>query len=61
MLTLKFIAVTVPVHFVQFPDARKTSIHPIEELILRAEKLAQMGVKELILIAQDLTYYGLDL
>ena len=29
------------------------------KLILRAEKLAQMGVKELILIAQDLTYYGL--
>ena len=34
---------------------------PIEELILSAEKLAQRGVKELILIAQDLTYYGLDL
>ena len=34
---------------------------PIEELILRAEKLAQKGVKELLLIAQDLTYYGLDL
>ena len=30
-------------------------------MILRAEKLAQTGVKELILIAQDLTYYGLDL
>ena len=34
---------------------------PIEELILRAEKLAHNGVKELLLIAQDLTYYGLDL
>ena len=33
----------------------------IEELISRAEKLAQNGVKELLLIAQDLTYYGLDL
>ena len=27
----------------------------------RAEKLAQNGVKELLLIAQDLTYYGLDI
>ncbi len=34
---------------------------PIEELILRAQKLAANGTKELILIAQDLTYYGLDL
>ena len=34
---------------------------PIEELVQRAEKMAQNGVKELLLIAQDLTYYGLDL
>ncbi len=34
---------------------------PIEELVKRAEGLAAKGVKELILIAQDLTYYGLDL
>ena len=34
---------------------------PIEELVQRAEKLARNGVKELLLIAQDLTYYGLDL
>lgn len=34
---------------------------PIEDLVKRAEILAQKGVKELILIAQDLTYYGLDL
>ena len=34
---------------------------PIEEVIIEAEKLAAKGVKELILIAQDLTYYGLDL
>ena len=34
---------------------------PIEELTVEAEKLAAKGVKELILIAQDLTYYGLDL
>jgi ribosomal protein S12 methylthiotransferase len=34
---------------------------PIENLVLEATKLAENGVKELILIAQDLTYYGLDL
>ncbi|MFH6604877.1 30S ribosomal protein S12 methylthiotransferase RimO [Maribacter algicola] len=34
---------------------------PIEELVTESEKLAAKGVKELILIAQDLTYYGLDL
>ncbi|TVQ77173.1 MAG: 30S ribosomal protein S12 methylthiotransferase RimO [Flavobacteriales bacterium] len=34
---------------------------PIEELVTEAGKLAAKGVKELILIAQDLTYYGLDL
>ena len=34
---------------------------PMESLIHEAEHLAQRGVKELILIAQELTYYGLDL
>ena len=34
---------------------------PIEHLVTEAEKLAASGIKELILIAQDLTYYGLDL
>lgn len=34
---------------------------PVEELVQQAEGLARQGVKELILIAQDLTYYGLDL
>ncbi len=34
---------------------------PMEKLIEEAEKLAAKGVKELILIAQDLTYYGLDI
>jgi ribosomal protein S12 methylthiotransferase len=34
---------------------------PIEKLVKEAEGLAKNGVKELILIAQDLTYYGLDL
>jgi len=34
---------------------------PIEDLVTEAKNLAKNGVKELILIAQDLTYYGLDL
>jgi ribosomal protein S12 methylthiotransferase len=34
---------------------------PIEDLVTEAKNLAKQGVKELILIAQDLTYYGLDL
>ncbi len=34
---------------------------PIEDLVKSAENLASQGVRELILIAQDLTYYGLDL
>ncbi len=34
---------------------------PIEDLVKQAESLAAKGVKELMLIAQDLTYYGLDL
>jgi len=34
---------------------------PIEELVTEAEKLRDNGVKEIMLIAQDLTYYGVDL
>lgn len=34
---------------------------PMEELVRQAEGLAAQGVRELILIAQDLTFYGLDL
>jgi ribosomal protein S12 methylthiotransferase len=34
---------------------------PIEELVLEASNLARNGTKELLLIAQDSTYYGLDL
>lgn len=34
---------------------------PIEELVKEAKFLAENGVKELILIAQDLTYYGIDI
>jgi ribosomal protein S12 methylthiotransferase len=34
---------------------------PMEQLVANAKKLAAGGTKELILIAQDLTYYGLDI
>lgn len=34
---------------------------PIEEIVTQAKTLAAKGVKELMLIAQDLTYYGLDI
>lgn len=34
---------------------------PIEELVDEAKKLAAQGVKELIVIAQELTFYGLDI
>ena len=34
---------------------------PIEELVKETKNLARMGVKEIMLIAQELTYYGLDL
>ncbi len=33
----------------------------MEELVLEAKNLAKNGTKELLLIAQDSTYYGLDL
>ena len=51
-----------PCSFCAIPIMRgKHRSTPIEELVVEAEKLAKSGVKELILIAQDLTYYGLDL
>lgn len=34
---------------------------PMEDLVQEARNLAEKGVKELIIIAQDTTYYGLDL
>ena len=34
---------------------------PMEELIREAEELAEQGVKELILVAQETTLYGVDL
>ena len=51
-----------PCSFCAIPIMRgKHKSKPIEELVTESEKLAAKGVKELILIAQDLTYYGLDL
>ncbi|CAZ94661.1 MULTISPECIES: 30S ribosomal protein S12 methylthiotransferase RimO [Zobellia] len=51
-----------PCSFCAIPIMRgKHKSTPIEDLVTEAEKLAAKGVKELILIAQDLTYYGLDL
>ena len=39
----------------------KYKSRPIEDLVKEAQGLSAMGVKELQLIAQDLTYYGLDI
>lgn len=51
-----------PCSFCAIPLMRgKHSSTPIEDLVKNATTLAANGVKELILIAQDLTYYGLDL
>jgi ribosomal protein S12 methylthiotransferase len=68
---------TTPVHFAYFkisegcdrpcsfcaiPIMRGTHVSiPIEQLMHQAKSLAKNGTKELILIAQDLTYYGLDI
>ena len=51
-----------PCSFCAIPLMRGAHIStPIEALVTEAEKLAAKGVKELIIIAQDITYYGLDL
>jgi len=51
-----------PCSFCAIPLMRGGHIStPIEDIVKEAGLLAQNGVKELILIAQDLTYYGLDL
>lgn len=51
-----------PCSFCAIPLMRgKHKSKPIEDLVAEAKHLAKNGVKELILIAQDLTYYGLDL
>lgn len=51
-----------PCSFCAIPIMRGKHIsRPIEELVLEAKNLARNGTKELLLIAQDSTYYGLDL
>src|SRR5690625_3166060 len=51
-----------PCSFCAIPLMRGThKSREMEELVSEAKNLAAKGVKELILIAQDLTYYGLDL
>ncbi len=48
--------------FCAIPSIRGKNVSkPVEELVAEARFLAQQGVKELILIAQDLTNYGIDL
>ena len=51
-----------PCSFCAIPLMRgKHMSQPIDQLVANAQQLAKNGTKELILIAQDLTYYGLDL
>ena len=51
-----------PCSFCAIPIMRGKHIStPIEDLVKSAKSLAAKGVKELMLIAQDLTYYGLDI
>lgn len=48
--------------FCAIPIIRGGNIsRPLEEIIKEGEHLASIGIKEISLIAQDLTYYGLDL
>ena len=51
-----------PCSFCAIPLMRGKHVStPIEDLVKQAKSLAAQGVKELMLIAQDLTYYGLDI
>jgi ribosomal protein S12 methylthiotransferase len=51
-----------PCSFCAIPLMRGKHIStPIEQLVVQAKNLAKQGVKELILIAQELTFYGLDI
>lgn len=51
-----------PCSFCAIPLMRGKHVsRPMEELVLEAKNLAKNGTKELLLIAQDSTYYGLDL
>ncbi len=48
--------------FCAIPKMRgKHATKPVEEVVREAEQLAADGVRELIVVAQDTTYYGLDL
>jgi ribosomal protein S12 methylthiotransferase len=48
--------------FCAIPKMRgKHASKPIEEVVAEAQQLAADGVRELIIVAQDTTYYGLDL
>jgi ribosomal protein S12 methylthiotransferase len=51
-----------PCSFCAIPLMRGGHVsRPMEELVTEAKSLVRRGTKELILIAQDLTYYGIDL
>ena len=51
-----------PCSFCAIPLMRgKHKSTPIEDIVTEATKLAEKGIKEVMLIAQDLTYYGLDI
>ncbi len=51
-----------PCSFCAIPLMRGKHVsRPMDELVTEARSLARRGTKELILIAQDLTYYGLDI
>ena len=51
-----------PCSFCAIPIMRGKHVsRPIDELVAEARSLARRGTKELILIAQDLTYYGIDI
>jgi ribosomal protein S12 methylthiotransferase len=51
-----------PCAFCSIPLMRgKHRSRTIESIVVEAERLGAMGVKELVLISQDTTYYGLDL
>jgi ribosomal protein S12 methylthiotransferase len=51
-----------PCSFCAIPLMRgKHKSTPIEDIVTEATKLAAKGIKEIMLIAQDLTYYGLDI
>ena len=50
-----------PCSFCSIPIMRGKHVsRPLEEILIEAKKLADKGVKELIIIAQDTTYWGMD-